>query len=386
MRYQGITKINKISNDVEVLRILNNQIKSLKGIPSSLPFLKSLTLQCDKLESFKFLPKTLPNLQNIEIKCKSLKSLEHLPQQLPSLTSFIIEESSLRSIEKIPNILHLKFLEISHFTFENLNFLAQKMPHSVSFCFTHSKISNFIGFPEQIGAIFSIYFRMCEIDSFEGFIPDFSKKTLFTIENSTIKSFEGFPELDNDSDLLIFDSKIYNVAGLSRKNLQKVLLALYIAVHLGKKNDILISSKGYQLLGDCIDYHADTDMSSPYYYTTEDKWYNLSVDEFMLDEDSEENEDYIIDRSYIKSLEKELIIPEKVDLLYDYNKRNIYELANQYRDGNKSLSEDEIERLLNEANHEVLKILENSVPSNDPILLKMIEKFSIRTKKGFKII
>ena len=95
MKYQGITNINNISTDVEVLRILNNQIKSLKGIPSSLPFLKSFTLQCDKLESFKFLPKTLPNLQNIEIKCKSLKSLEYLPQQLPSLTSFIIEKSSL---------------------------------------------------------------------------------------------------------------------------------------------------------------------------------------------------------------------------------------------------------------------------------------------------
>ena len=260
------------------------------------------------------------------------------------------------------------------------------MPHSVSFCFTHSKISNFIGFPELIGANFSINFRRCEIDSFEGFISDFSKKSLFIIENSKINSFEGFPELDNDSDLLIFDSKICNIAGLSRLNLQKVLLALYIAVHLGKKNDILISSKGIQLLGDCIDYHADTDMSSPYYYTTEDKWYNLSVDESMLDEDSEENEDYIMDRLYIKSLEKDLIIPEKVDLLYDYYKRNKFELAYQYRDDPRSLSEDEIEKLLSEGNHEVLKILENSVPSNDPILLKMIEKFAIRTKKGFKII
>jgi len=390
-------------NQLEHLEIVDNYIGSLVKLPRKLPSLTNLIIEEPSLRSFEKIPKNLSKLETLEISCHRIQDLYSLSMNLSNIKTLYIgkkfypkyresdkplqrNQAWTYHIKKFPNLPHLKALNISRISFENLNGLAQKMLNLVNFCFTDCKISNFIGFPEIIREKSKISIERCEIDSFEGFITDFSKQIQFKITDSKIFSFEGLPELDSDLDLTIYESVIYNFEGLSRKNLQKVLLTLYIAVHVGGRNFFQLSSKGFQLLGDCIDYDTHILMAPPEYYATEDKWYNLSMDESITKEDFAEIMDEILEIENVKDFENYLIVSEKVDLLYDYYKRNKFELAYQYRDDPRSLSEDEIERLLTECDHEVLKILENSVPSNDPILLKMIEKFSIRTKKGFKII
>ena len=144
-----------------------------------------------------------------------------------------------------------------------------------------------------------------------------------------------------------------------------------------------------QLLRDCISQEVHKTMTywgSGYYLNEGDTWYDLTVDKDLEKEWYEDMGSYIASFQHIKNSENKLFIEEKVDLLYNYYKRNKFEIAYQYRDDRKQLSEDEIDRLLNEANYEVFKILDGSVPSNDSVLLKLIEKFAVKTKDGYRLL
>ena len=67
-------------------------------------------------------------------------------------------------------------------------------------------------------------------------------------------------------------------------------------------------------------------------------------------------------------------------------KKSPTELALQYRMDPKSLPKDQIERLIHEADHESLKILEDDKYSNllpdDPVIEQISLKFTIDIGKG----
>ncbi|QEE16519.1 hypothetical protein DSAG12_02349 [Promethearchaeum syntrophicum] len=416
------------------------KIRSLKFFPKKIPKLRKLVIRSSKIRSLKFLPRNLNHLEYLDISRNSIGNLGWLDQPLPSLSEFRVSLRSLDKfpknldrlelleisgkvqdfdtlskilpnikkiyigssfhpsialpikpkyfiqINKFPNLPSLNILKISGRFFENLTGLAQKMPYLTRFQFEYCKISSFVGFPIEIGGNLKIDILKCEIHSFEGLSNIFST---LRIEKSLIYSFEGFPEIIDECDLSIYNTTITNFLGLSRSKLQKMLTLIYIAVHAGHKNKFELSSKGMQLLRDCISQEVHKTMTywgSGYYLDEGNIWYNLTVNEDLEKEWYEDMGSYIASFQHIKKAEKELFIEEKVDLLYNYYKRNKFEIAYQYRDDRKQLSEDEIDRLLNEANYEVFKILEGSVPSNDSVLLKMVEKFAVKTKDGHRLL
>ncbi len=349
-----------------------------------------------------------------------MSSLEKFPN-LPNLKTFQVNGVSFSNFIGLPEkLLKMNDFTIRYCKFINFIGLPQKLPNLNNFTFKYCKFNNFIGFPKTLGKKSKITFEECEIGSFEGLNVEFtnniqevsrtiefsssfeavygnptinwqlenkkSKNVQLEIKKSIIYSFEGLPEnsfegLPENSNISIFRSSIVSFVGLSRTNLLKILAKLYFAVYYSRKNFIKLSSRGMQLIEDCFDkdYHEDLVLRDHFEYHR--KWYELKIRHHPKEyyEDT-----WDMDPSFQDMME--LFITEKVDLLYEYYKKNKIQLACQYKDDPKSLSGDEIDRLLNEANYEVLKILEGSVSNNDPVLLKLIEKFAVTIKNGYKIL
>ncbi len=71
--------------------------------------------------------------------------------------------------------------------------------------------------------------------------------------------------------------------------------------------------------------------------------------------------------------------------LFDYYKKPVYQLAQQYADSPKSLTEDERRRLGWEAGHREREQLELNLPPDDPILAEINKRLSVLLKNGLKI-
>jgi len=89
---------------------------------------------------------------------------------------------------------------------------------------------------------------------------------------------------------------------------------------------------------------------------------------------------------YARDLEEDLFIPEKIDELLKFYEKNPAELALQYRSNPKSLCEDQIGRLIHEANHKSLQILEDdefsTLQKDDVVIAQISHKFAINTENG----
>jgi len=89
---------------------------------------------------------------------------------------------------------------------------------------------------------------------------------------------------------------------------------------------------------------------------------------------------------YCNNLEEELFIPEKIDRLLAFYEKNPTELALQYRSESKSLPKDQIDRLIHEADHQTLQILEDdecsTLQKNDAVITQISQKFTIATENG----
>ena len=71
--------------------------------------------------------------------------------------------------------------------------------------------------------------------------------------------------------------------------------------------------------------------------------------------------------------------------LYQYYQKSPKILALQYINNTKSLTNDEKLRLSHELTKKDIKVLENSLPADDPILRKIIERYSLELSSGYKI-
>ena len=73
------------------------------------------------------------------------------------------------------------------------------------------------------------------------------------------------------------------------------------------------------------------------------------------------------------------------DELLEYYRKTTIELATQYISEPKSLTGDELERIIHEAGKKEIKIFENHLPPDDLILCKLIKRSSIELSSGLKL-
>ena len=82
---------------------------------------------------------------------------------------------------------------------------------------------------------------------------------------------------------------------------------------------------------------------------------------------------------------KNLYEEGKDEELLEYYRRSPKQLALDYISDPNSLTKDELERLIYEIDKKDEKILENSLPVDEPVLNKILERDSLELSNGFKI-
>ena len=89
---------------------------------------------------------------------------------------------------------------------------------------------------------------------------------------------------------------------------------------------------------------------------------------------------------YCNNLEEHLFIPEKIDELLKFYEKSPTELALHYRSNQKSLSKDQIDRLIHEADHQTLQILDEgeftTLQKDDAVISQISQRFAINTENG----
>ncbi len=361
-------KLPKKLPNLKHLQILDCPLKSLEGLPSELPNLKSISIgNIPNLQNLQGFPNLIPEFVHFTINTlSSLCSLEGLPSELPNLNHIIFYNlPKLHSFKGLPFLPRLSDLEIYDVDFYSFKHLPKNLPSQFSI-----KIWNYNQKDHTLfDMICSTPFRGLDIQDF--IIKDFSFLNNFTVDDlkraefiftrCIIQSFEGFPSIPENTNLKeIFDlhiqdfdviepsitfstdTKIRSFSGLSLPFLK------YILPHYILSNLFDFAPQGKKFLNECIDRE-------------------------YLESTNYENID-----SSLKD--------EKILQLYEYFKIPVIELALQYISDPTSLPLDQIDRLIRESDHDIRKILENSLPPNNPVILQISQRISFKTQNGYKIL
>ena len=246
--------------------------------------------------------------------------------------------------------------------------------------------------------------------------------THISLGNCTIDSFEGL-DINNLNILdkstphaFFFNTSFSSLHSINRITLQSILIEYFS--RFGNLYTLAkLTPKGMNLLNDCVNPEVNN-AYNPLIFVREnlhrvypeEYFQSVSLNEDIkrhgvnyfvniLNENGIEYSGYQIwndDKDpngvgmelwvYALNLEEKLFIPEKIDRLLEFYKKSPTELALEYRSNPKSLSKDQIERLIHEGDPYILKILEDDKYStllpDDPVIAQISKKFIIRTKNG----
>ena len=309
---------------------------------------------------------------------------------------------NFRSFKGLPKIMpKLEEIWIYDSNIQNFESLTPNMPCLKNFSFLNCHIHNFKGIPKKP---VRFGFSECKIDSFEG------------LHVNNLEMFDDPDSLyvnDNPQPSIGFDEKteFYSLHGIDRTTLHSILIE-YFSKFGNFFNTAKLTPKGLQLLNQCVNrriynrhcpleyvrrhwpfddpnHIPDSELKDTGYID----WYIVQLNERGYDYHSiqEWNEDKAPDVMmenwvYGHDLEEELFIPEKIDRLLQFYEKSPTELALQYRFDPKSLPKDQIDRLIHEADHQTLQILEDdefsTLPKNDPVIARISKKFAVKTQNG----
>jgi len=373
--------------NLKKIQIRGCPLSSLEGLPLELPNLESISIgNLPNLQNLKGFPKILPKFWTFAINnLPELRSLEGLPPELPKLSRISLYDlPNLHSFKGLPqNLPHFSHIKIQDVNLHTFKHLPEKVsPYHFGFSifnYLHPIKEPFL-FDLPIKTPFSgFYIQDCIIKDFS-FISHYSiddlKKSEFGFERCIFRSFEGFPILPEnanlkdlfdryDKDFKIYEPflsigmgcKIRSFSGLSFPFLQ------YIFPYLISPNFFDFAPHGKKLLGDVIDWE---------YLKLENE---LSPQNPVLQQISQ---NIYLETSNWLHLE---YLPQ----LYNYFKIPLLNLTHQYISNPTSLPPDQIERLVHEADHNIRKILENSLPPKNSVILRISQKFSFNARNNLKI-
>ncbi len=384
--FKGLNFPKRLPN-LEFLQIRENSLKSLKGLPSEMPNLKSIAIEglqnLQKLEGF---PNKLPRLSKIHLQnLPKLRSLKGLPPEIPLLNSLKIQDVGLITLKDLPEH-HSPYFDLIIENYKPKNPVLFDLPRKTHLKHLHVEdyiIKDFYFVKESsfTKGFSGFTFENCLIHSFEGF-PSFPENTNFK------KIFDDFNEDFKIAEtLIIFNipTKIRSLSGLSLPFLQ------YLLPYYAENNKLFdFAPQGLELFKDCIDseYIEQSQSSAKYLETLKFSTLESNPLEFttLVSNPNEFNPNEIEEvQIYHERLQKALII-ENLPPLHEYFKKSTIELAHIYIADPSSMPPDQIERLIHEADHNIRKILENSLPPKDPAILQISQKIAFTTKNGLRIL
>jgi hypothetical protein len=227
---------------------------------------------------------------------------------------------------------------------------------SFSDCYIH----NFIGIPSDI----NLFFHNTSINSFEGIeilIPHNAEETRIFLDHCTIHSFSGVSGSTLQIILTEILSKHYEF--YDKENIER-LRSLEQLVELGIENRNKFNPSILNIPQTAV------------------KLIRQSINPEYEDLDEDERDS----RNYFNNIRERFFIPKNFDQLHEYYRKTTQQLAQEYITDRKSLPSEQIERLVHEIDPEIRKMIENNLPSSDPIIAQMSTKFTFETENGLKIL
>ncbi|MHA1767978.1 MAG: leucine-rich repeat domain-containing protein [Promethearchaeota archaeon] len=344
--------------NLSILGIKSHKFRSLEGLPKELPNLKKLSIENSPLEylkkdsnerkivsirgsplsNLKGLPKELPNLENLFISNSQITDISDLPERLPSLKTFIINTSyplslkgSLKSLKGIPNKLpSLEIFGVQNNLIQTLEHIPSSLPKLKRFAVSNCLLRNLRHFPKDVPNLEELFLNGNGLASLEGLPPEIPKLKKLNLIDNNLTSLKYLPQnIDRNARIEIENNPLRSLCYLNH-NFTFVLMFRYKKI------------KGFEL--------------------------GSRFDEFM--------NNFLVTRESFNEETGEMelgkfINMQVIEQLKEYYRKTTNELIQQYISNPESVSEDELERIIWEADIEGRNVLESNFPADNVVLQKI---------------
>ncbi|MHA1647804.1 MAG: leucine-rich repeat domain-containing protein, partial [Promethearchaeota archaeon] len=367
----GLTYLHLITSSIKIfpesitklqnLIILKISAFKMTELPSSIKNLHYLEIFEIQHSQFHSIPESIGDLQSLKKIWISNTPISQLPESignLHNLESLIIDfyrqNNSQPEIEKIKDYMISRLPE----SFGNLHNLKKLKIHGVPL--TH--------LPMSFGNLKNL--RDLEISN--------------TDLTSLPESFHNFPHLKNldlsHNQLESLSPVFYPFPALKHLNFwDNSLRSLHFLIDLEKYkcyggfsfgiSELCLTPTGFRLL------NAIPEMSRSNFHGDQIYPIRVTYDHHL---------NYLDDFTF--EIDSTNFSNDQVKALYNYYKKSVRELAEQYIDDQDSLTLDERERLVHEASYEWFIVLSANLEPSNSVLKKIQERFQIKRDDGFTIL
>lgn len=310
---------------------------SLKGFPQNVPLLEELAIVWTSLPSFQGLAPNLPRLRYLFVPGNQLVSLQGLPDTLESLLEFNLEGNHLVSLENCPpRLLNLEYFNCSYNYLLNFDHLPQFSVSLKTPYFAHNQFQSLSGLKERL----LLEEKNLSVESLIEFESDESALTAafgfpnIYMYNSTIKSLHSvsIPALYLNLYRIGFFNRRFSKGDLPRLNLTMKGYAL-----VEKNISFLLSHTNFESLSKLGEI--------PVYALQDDSGLSHFINQELITE------------------------------LFNYYYLSPLELAYKYV-SSKPLTDDEMGRLLHEADIPEMEVLMEYLQPDDYILCQVQNRIS----------
>ncbi len=280
------------------------------------------------------------NLQNYIL--KGSINLELLPNFMPHLEGIIIKNVPLKTLKGLPSELHmLRSITVAHCPLDSLKYIPNSLPNLKNFIITSCNLTNLNHFPEIVPDLKKILLHHNQITSLKGLPLDLPNLKDFNVNHNNLTSLKYLPKMNTKS-IWIEGNPLRTLFNLSEEQIKKFKNSSYLW------KSFTLSPRGTQLINE----------------------YQISyVNEYGIN----------TIRTYPKVLKNKIM---------KFYSKPISEIAEKYIKHPKTITEDELDRLIWEADLEDRKFLEANLPnlSTDLVLRKINQRLSIKLPSNLTLL
>ena len=289
----------------------------------------SLIFPDSKFTKFANLIKNLTHLKHIDLRNNQLTKIPEEIKNLVGLTSLDLGENQIKEIPAwIEDLKNLEYLSLYGNQIKEIPPVIEKLPYLRDLDLSYNPISTI----KNIYKSDSLYYLSCNFNLIENFenVDIDHNKIHFEFFGNPINSFHSVPKLS------------------------LIILLQEIRSNQDTYNYLNLSKTGQKLLKDLLHDLKD------------DHW----PEDFFVDENETREENVPL---------------EKFERFYNFYKKHTDKIL-QDLIGEKTVSLEEMERLVHESGLIHRHLLENSLPKDHPIFELYNEEYSVRCESGLKIL
>ena len=327
----------------------------LKDLPPKFWFFIHIDLSDCGLTTLEDMPSDLNHMQHLNLKSNNLQSLEGLPSQLSCLSSLSIGDNPLLSLKGLPDSLPalIFFRANDLLQLSTLEGFPLSAPRLKQLFFHNTPLVSFKGLPDSLPSLKSISLGgSLDPTRPKVLLPD-SLRTLSYVSKPLLREMVRFTK-DSGDQLTVTGKRL-----LTR--------AKHAFTHDGEQ----AAAEDRRVL-----HHLNIYFSDPR---------NLARSKDVPDPGAEALQ-ILHARDPTEKQQSLAAIDNAVEALWNYYATTPEELAVQYCENPTSLSEEDYQRLIHEADHADWKLLASNLPNSDPIFADIKKSLPFRLNDDFSLV